>query len=82
MSDRTAIRAGMAGAVLAAICCAAPLLAVGLPFAGLGAWLAGKGLIVLPLMIASFGLIAWIFHRRRAKAVRCETTIHKEGVTP
>jgi mercuric ion transport protein len=42
MSDRTAIRAGMAGAVLAAICCAVPLLAVGLPFAGLGAWLAGK----------------------------------------
>lgn len=36
MSDRTAIRAGMAGAVLAAICCAAPFLAFGLPFAGLG----------------------------------------------
>lgn len=62
MSDRTAIRVGMAGAVLVAICCAAPLIAVGLSFAGLGAWLAGKGLVVLPLMAASFGLIAWIFH--------------------
>jgi mercuric ion transport protein len=82
MSDRTTIRAGVVGAVLAAICCAAPLLAVGLPFAGLGAWLAGKGLVVLPLMIASFVLIAWIFHRRHAKTARCETTIHKEGVTP
>ena len=79
MSDRTAIRAGMAGAVLAAICCAATPLAVGLPFAGLGAWLANTGLVVLPLMIASFGLIAWIFHRRHAKAVRCET-IPKKGV--
>jgi mercuric ion transport protein len=76
MSDRTAIRVGMAGAVLVAICCAAPLIA------GLGAWLAGKGLVVLPLMAASFGLIAWIFHRRHAKAARCETTIHKEGVKP
>ena len=37
MIDRAAIRAGMAGAVLVAICCAAPLLAVGLPLAGLGA---------------------------------------------
>ncbi|CAM5613663.1 MULTISPECIES: mercury transport protein [Hyphomicrobiales] len=82
MSDRTAIRVGMAGAVLVAICCAAPLIAVGLSFAGLGAWLAGKGLVVLPLMAASFGLIAWIFHRRHAKAARCETTIHKEGVKP
>lgn len=44
MSDRTAIRAGVAGAVLAAICCAAPLLAVGLPVPGLGSWLAGNGL--------------------------------------
>lgn len=82
MSDRTAIRVGMAGAVLVAICCAAPLIAVGLSFAGLGGVLAGKGLVVLPLMAASFGLIAWIFHRRHAKAARCETTIHKEGVKP
>ena len=82
MSDRTAIRAGVAGAVLAAICCAAPLLAVGLPVAGLGAWLADNGLVVLPLMIASFGLIAWKFHRRHAPAARCETMVHKEGVKP
>ena len=82
MSDRTAIRAGMAGAVLAAICCAAPFLALGLPFAGLGSSLASTGLVVLPLMIASFGLIAWIFHRRHAKAARCETTIHNKGVKP
>ena len=82
MSDRAAIRAGTAGAVLAAICCAAPLLAVGLPFAGLGAWLAGNRLVVLPLMIASFVLIALIFHRRHAKAAHCETTIHKEGMNP
>lgn len=82
MSDRMAIRAGMAGAVLAAICCAAPLLAVGLSFAGLVAWRAGNGLVVLPLMIAGFVLIAWIFHRRQAKAARCETMIHKEGMKP
>lgn len=28
MNDRAAIRAGMAGALLAALCCAAPLLAI------------------------------------------------------
>ena len=47
MSDRALIRAGAAGAVLAAICCAALLIAVSLPLAGLGAWLAGAGLVVL-----------------------------------
>jgi len=48
MGDRALIRAGVASAILAAICCAVPLLAVGLPLAGLGAWLAGAGLVVLP----------------------------------
>jgi mercuric ion transport protein len=35
MSDRALGRAGMVGAVLAAICCAVPLLAVGLPWPAL-----------------------------------------------
>lgn len=67
MNDRALIRAGTAGAVLAAICCAAPLLAVGLAMAGLGAWLAGAGLVVLPLMIAGVGPVAWGIHHDRAK---------------
>lgn len=82
MSDRALGRAGMVGAILAAICCAVPLLAVGLPLAGLGAWLAGAGLVVLPLMIAGLGLVAWGIHHRRARAASCETKIHKEGVKP
>lgn len=49
MNDRALIHTGMAGAVIATICCATPLLSVGLPIAGLGAWLAGAGLIVIAL---------------------------------
>lgn len=82
MTDRAAIRAGMAGAVFAAVCCAAPLLAVSLPLAGFGAWLGGAGLVVLPVMVACFGLVAWIIHRRHAKAACGETTIKKESVRP
>lgn len=82
MNDRALIRAGTAGAVLAAICCATPFLAGVLPLAGLGAWLAGAGLVVLPLLIACFGLHAWGIYRRRARAECAETKIHKEGVKP
>ena len=67
MTDRSMLRAGAVGAVLAAICCAAPLLAVGLPLAGLGAWLAGAGLVVLPLVVAGLGLLVWALRHRRAK---------------
>jgi len=40
MKDRALIVTGAVGVVLAAICCAAPLLAVTLATAGLTAWLA------------------------------------------
>lgn len=82
MNDGAAIRAGMAGAVFAAVCCAAPLLAVSLPLGGFGAWLGGAGLVVLSVMVACFGLVAWIIHRRHAKATSGETTIKKESVRP
>jgi mercuric ion transport protein len=82
MNDRAAIRAGLAGAVLAAICCAAPLLAVALPLASLGAWLTGAGLVVLPLTIAGLGLGAWGAHHRRAKVACSNTKILNEGVKP
>ena len=82
MRDRALIHAGMAGAILAAICCAAPLLAGVLPLAGLGAWLAGAGLVMLPLVITCFGLVAWAIHHRRARPACSETKIHNEGVKP
>ena len=81
MSDRALIGAGAVGAVFAAICCAAPLIAVSLPLAGLGAWLAGAGLVVLPLVIVCFGLIALSIHHRRARADCGDTKIRK-GVKP
>lgn len=76
------VRAGAIGAVLAAICCAAPLLAAELSLPGLGAWLAGAGLVVPPLTIAGLGLVAWIIHRRHARAACREMTIHSERTTP
>lgn len=82
MRDRALVRAGIVGAILAAICCAAPLLAVGLPLAGLSASLAGAGPVVFSLIVAGLGLVAWGFHHRRAKAAGCETKTHKEGVKP
>jgi len=82
VNDRALIGAGTVGDGLAVICCAAPLLAGVLPLAGLGAWLAGAGLVVLPLVIACFGLAAWAIHRRRARPDCGETKIHNEGVKP
>jgi mercuric ion transport protein len=80
MNDRALIRTGTAGAIVAAICCATPILAVLLPLIGLGAWLARADLELLSLLAASLGLIAWGFYRRRTKAACCEAEIHEEGL--
>ncbi len=79
MTDPAATRAGVVGAILAAICCTASLVALGLPLAGLGAWLTGAGLVALFLMAAGIGVVAYGLHHRRAKAAACEIKIHKEG---
>jgi mercuric ion transport protein len=80
LSDRAFIATGVVGAILAAICCAAPSLAAALPLAGLAAWLAGAGLVVLPLMVAGLALLAWALHHRRAKAARfSETKTHEKA---
>lgn len=80
MNDRALIRTGTAGATVAAICCATPVLAVLLPLLGLSARLARADLVLSPLLAASLGLIAWGVYRRRTKAACCETEIHEEGL--
>lgn len=82
MNDRALIRTGTAGATVAAICCATPILAVLLSLVGLSAWLARADLVLFPMLAASLGLIAWGIYRRRTKAACCETEIHEEGLKP
>jgi mercuric ion transport protein len=64
MKDRALITVGAAGAVLAAICCAAPMLAVTLGTAGLTAWLAKGAYVVIPVLLICLALIGLRFRRR------------------
>jgi mercuric ion transport protein len=70
MKDGVLIRTGTVGATIAAICCATPVLVVILPALGLGAWLASAEYVLIPLLIASLGLVAFGIYRRRAAACR------------
>ncbi len=59
MKDRALIATGAVGVVLAAICCAAPLLAVVLGAFGLTAWLAKAAFAVIPALLVCLGLVAY-----------------------
>jgi mercuric ion transport protein len=73
MKERALIATG--AVVLAAICCAAPLLAVTLATAGLTAWLANGAYVLIPAVLVCLGLVAYRLNRRR-------TTIDCRSSTP
>ena len=65
MRDRTLIATGAVGGLLAAICCATPLLVVVLGAVGLTGWLAKADYVVMPALIVCLGLIGFGVFRRR-----------------
>ena len=72
MNDRSLITTGVIGTVLAAICCATPLLAVVLGSIGLAGWLANADYIVMPVLVLGAALVGLGLHRRH-NAPRRET---------
>ena len=80
MKDHALVTAGAVGAVLAAICCAAPLLAVVLGAFGLTAWLAKAGYVVIPGLLVCLGLVAYRLNRRRTMT-DCRTSAPNDWET-
>ena len=66
MRDQALIGTGIVGAVVAAVCCATPLLAILLGAAGLSAWAAGGDYVLIPVLLLSLGLIGLGLYRRAA----------------
>lgn len=64
MTDRTLITTGAIGAVLAALCCATPLLVVTAGAIGLTGWLAHAGYVVIPALVICLGLLGVGLYRR------------------
>ncbi len=67
MNDRTLMRTGIVGAVVAAICCATPLLAGVLGWGGLSAWAAKADYGVLPALALCLGMVGWALILRQKR---------------
>jgi mercuric ion transport protein len=59
MRDRTLIMTGVAGAVLAAVCYATPLLAILFGAIGLTAWVTKADYVLIPALIVCVALIGF-----------------------
>ena len=73
MNDRSLMATGGVAAVLAAICCATPILAVMLGGIGLTAWIAKADYVVLPVFVLGVALVAFGLYRWHVSAT-CVTT--------
>ncbi len=66
MKDRNVIVAGTV-AVVAAVCCAAPVVAAAISAAGLTAWLAKAGNVLVPALILCAGLAGFGLYRKQRR---------------
>src|SRR5918999_6397670 len=78
MQDKSLLRTGIAGSVIAAICCATPVLAILLAAVGLSAWIGWTDYVVWPALAFFLGLTVWALWRlqrqEKAAAGRDSTT--------
>lgn len=71
MNNRTLITTGGVGSVIAAICCATPLLVVVFGALGLTAWLAKADYVLIPALVFFLALLGVGLYRRRATVDAC-----------
>jgi mercuric ion transport protein len=67
MRDRGLITTGAVGAVVAAVCCVTPLLAIVFGAVGLTAWLAKADYVLIPALILCLALVAFGLYRRQLR---------------
>ena len=71
MNDATLIKTDAIGAVVAAICCATPVLVIALGAIGLSAWAGYLDYVLLPILALCLGVLGYGLYKRRQNAAAC-----------
>lgn len=75
MDNRTLIKTGVAGSVIAVLCCSTPILVILLGALGLSAWAGRLDYVLMPALVIFVGITIYALRRRRAGAACCEVGI-------
>lgn len=75
MNNQTLLKTGVAGSVIAAICCATPVLVIAFGVLGLSAWVGWLDYVLIPALVAFVGITFYAWRRQRAQAACCDVEI-------
>ena len=81
MNGRSLIATGGVAAVLAAICCATPILAIVLEAIGLTAWIAKVDYVVMPVLLVGLAFVGVGLYRSNAAATCANTNTESRDRT-
>lgn len=73
MNDQALVRTGIVGAVIAAVCCATPVLVIALGAVGLSALTGYLDYVLLPALALCIALIGYGLYRQRQRPVEAVT---------
>lgn len=81
MKNATILKTGIAGAIIAALCCATPALVILLGAVGLSAWLGWIDYVLLPAFVIFLALTAYGLWRQQCATASCaaESRTNKEN---
>ena len=68
MNDSALVKTGIVGGVIAAVCCATPILVIALSAVGLSALTGYLDFVLLPVLAFCIGMIAFGVYKRRQGA--------------
>ena len=71
MDNRTLLRTGIAGSVVAALCCATPILVILFGVLGLSAWVGWLDYVLIPALVVFVGITIYALRCRRDEAACC-----------
>lgn len=81
MNHRALTKTGLAGGIVAAVCCTTPVLAIALGALGLSAWAAKADYVLIPLFLASLGLVGIGLYRRKRSSSPTARCCEPDGTT-
>lgn len=78
MDNRTLLKTGIAGSVIAAVCCATPILVILLGALGLSAWAGWLDVVLVPALAVFVGITIYALYRRRAATACCAASVEQK----